>query len=168
MKRTVVISALTVLAIAGTTLSASAHEGGKRGHQGPRVEFSDLDANADGQLTAAELDAHAAARFAEADTNGDGVLNAEELAARSDREVSERMEKRIAKMIEKMDANDDGGLSLDEMQRRDSAEMIAKLDTNEDGTVSAEEFEERKGDRKGKKRFKDGKKKGADQTSDDS
>lgn len=150
MKRTIIITTLTALAIAGTTVSASA--AGGHGRKGPQLEFSDLDANGDGQITEAELTAHAAARFAAVDTNGDGVLSAEELAARAESENAERQAKRIERMISKMDENDDGVLSAEEMQRRDPAKMISRLDADEDGAVSQEEFDN------AKKRF--GKRKG--------
>ena len=144
MKRTVILSTLTILAIAGTTVSASAF-GDRDGRKGPRIEFSTLDTNGDGQLTEAEMQAHATARFNEADTNGDGSLSAEELAARADSQKAERMSRRIAKMIEKRDTNGDGVLSQEELQPRDRGDMFAKLDTNEDGMISQEEFDAAKG-----------------------
>lgn len=144
MKRTVILSTLTILAIAGTAVSASAF-GDRDGRKGPRIEFSTLDSNGDGQLTETEMQAHATARFNEADTNGDGSLSAEELTARADSQKAERMARRIAKMIEKRDTNGDGVLSQEELQPRDRGDMFAKLDTNEDGMISQEEFDAAKG-----------------------
>jgi Ca2+-binding EF-hand superfamily protein len=148
MKRSVLVSALTILAVAGTTVSVSAMGGGKTGMKGPRIEFSTLDSDGDGQVTQAEMQAHAAARFAAVDTNGDGALNAEELTARADSERAERMQRRVAKMIEKRDTNGDGQLSQEEMEAgKRGGDIFAKLDTNKDGALSQEEFDA------GKKRF---------------
>ena len=44
-------------------------------------------------------------------------------------------------MLKRVDANDDGKISLEEMTaRRDPARMIERLDSDGDGQLSAEEF----------------------------
>ncbi len=49
---------------------------------GPRADrFAAMDTDGDGQITQAELDAHAAARFASADSDGDGFLTTDEMQA---------------------------------------------------------------------------------------
>lgn len=67
----------------GLGSAAMAH--GKMGKMGMRggdraQMIEQLDANGDGAITRAEVDAAAAARFAEADADGNGFLSAEELA----------------------------------------------------------------------------------------
>lgn len=59
--------------------------GRKTGRRDPGRMFDRLDANADGFLDAAEIDALAARRFARLDRNGDGIVTTEERqAARGD------------------------------------------------------------------------------------
>lgn len=53
-------------------------EGRKAGRRDPGRMFDRLDANGDGFLDGAEIDALTARRFARIDKNGDGVLTAEE------------------------------------------------------------------------------------------
>lgn len=148
MKRAVLISGVTAIALALTAVSASAKGfGGRDG--GPRMSFEQLDANGDGVLTQDELQAQGAARFAAVDANGDGLLSAEEIAAQADRDISDR----VAKMIEKRDANGDGLLSQEEMQPNEdrAARFFERMDENGDGGISQEEFEAKKkhGKRKG-------------------
>ncbi|MFY0597698.1 MAG: EF-hand domain-containing protein [Cognatishimia sp.] len=147
MKRAVLISGVTAMALALTAGVASAKGG--HGKHGPRVSFEQLDVNGDGQITKDEIAAAATARFNEADTNGDGNLSAEELAAASERAKEER----IAKMIEKRDENGDGVLSQAEMQPKEDRtdKMFERMDENGDGVISAEEFEAAKSKRKGKR-----------------
>jgi len=131
--------------------------------------FSNIDSNADGQITQDEMKAHAAARFAKVDTDGDGFLTGAEMqAARAERggKRAERMLKRFDKdgngaldaaeleaaqkgrggkragrMMSRMDANNDGKLSMAEMTaKRDPAKIFERLDTDGNGTLSAEEF----------------------------
>lgn len=60
------------------------------------------------------------------------------------------MGKRMAKRFEKMDADNSGSITLEEMTaRRDPAKMIAKLDTDKSGSLSAEEFAKARGQGKG-------------------
>ena len=148
MKRAVLISGVTAMALA-LTAGVAAAKGGHGGKHGARMSFEQLDTNGDGQVTKEEIAAAATARFNEIDTNGDGNLSAEELAAASERAKEER----IAKMIEKRDENGDGVLSQDEMQPKTDRtdRMFKRLDANDDGVISAEEFEKMKDRRKGKR-----------------
>ncbi|SFD47837.1 EF hand [Sulfitobacter brevis] len=53
----------------------------------------------------------------------------------------DRHGKMMGKMMERMDADKDGKLSMDEMQaRHDPAKMLERLDTDKNGSLSAEEF----------------------------
>lgn len=161
MKRTALIAGLTIFAIAGTAVTASAMGPGKGGHKSPMLEFSALDLDGDGLLTQDEMhsamQAEAAKRFAAADTDGDGALSVEEMLAKAEGERAERMQRRVTKMIEKRDTNGDGLLSAEEMQGGNGnndrkGRLFSKLDQNEDGALSEEEFAAMK-ERFGKKRM---------------
>ncbi|WP_375255809.1 EF-hand domain-containing protein [Yoonia sp.] len=116
-----------------------------------RPDFATLDLNGDGALSLDEMQAQGEARFAAADANGDGALSAQELIAAA----GQRAEDRAAKMIERLDANEDGVLQMDEMPRQggDRAErMFERVDADGDGVLSQDEFEtaqERRGGRGG-------------------
>ncbi|MDX5403631.1 MAG: EF-hand domain-containing protein [Rhodobacterales bacterium] len=157
MKRAVLISGLTALALAGTAVVgvAASHGkagmgglmGGFMGERGAMMSFEDVDANADGKITADEMKAHADARFAEADADKDGFLNAEELQAHMLAQATARMQERSARMIEMMDTDSDGKISAAEMQagprRGDRFErMLSRMDQDEDGAISRAEMDE--------------------------
>lgn len=86
------------------------------------------------------------ARFTRTDADGDGFLTAAELEAAG----SEKAQKRSARMIERLDVDKDGKLSLDEMKnpRRDPARLFERLDTDKSGGISEAEFQEAKAHRK--------------------
>ncbi len=145
MKRSnVLIGVLTTALLAGSVSAYAASNGpggdGPRGQRGP--SFETLDVNGDGAVTMAELEQMGADRFNAADTDGSGTLTAEELMAARDAQEAERANKRLTRMIERRDANNDGVLSLDEMQDdRRASRFFERFDADEDGTVTAEEFE---------------------------
>jgi hypothetical protein len=152
MKRTVLISSLTALALAGTAFAAIAASDGKPGraeHRGDRammLPFEDIDADADGKITTEEMQAHATLRFEEADADKDGLLDAAEMQAQMLARATARMTERSARMIERMDRDGDGKLSAEEMRAgpREGdrfARMLSRLDKDEDGALSREEFE---------------------------
>lgn len=133
---------------------------GDRGEQGPDREgdmggpggilgglmpdFTALDADANGQITAEELAAAQTTRFATADANTDGGLSAAEIVAQIEARRAEMLAARAQRMIEEQDANADGLLQADEVQddREPRAAVIfAMLDTNEDGAVDQAEFD---------------------------
>lgn len=132
MKRSVFIAGIAAAAIGLTTLAAMAREG--------RPDFSALDADGNGEVTLSEMQAQGAARFASADTDGDGFLSLAELEAAG----QERASDRAARMLSRMDANDDGKLSVDEMKppRRDPARFFDRMDADNSGGISKAEFEE--------------------------
>jgi len=152
--------ATTALLFAASLTAASA---AGRGDQ--KFDFSTIDADGNGEITQAEITAFEAAKFAEADTNGDGLLSKEEMlaqvSARFENAPSDRVERRIDRVISHLDENEDGSISLEERQSSErSARMFERLDEDDSGTISAEEAEkaaDRRGhgknkDRKGKHR----------------
>lgn len=145
MKQALVLAGLIALGFTITAGDVAAKEG--RG-QGARISFSELDSDGDGKITVEELQARQVAQLTEADANSDGFLSAEELVAQMQGRDAERAERRIARMIDRLDSNDDGQLSLEEAQaRNDDSRMIDRLDADKDGAVSEEEFAEARGKR---------------------
>ena len=147
MKTKLLMAAMTV----GVTLAVAAQARDGLPDAGPRgvtpLTFEQLDANADGAVTPAEMETalqtRATAQFIATDTNGDGALSADELGAQSDARRAER----IAKHIEAADANGDGLLQAAELgahreggRRAGPARMFERLDANDDGRLSAQEF----------------------------
>jgi hypothetical protein len=158
-------TAAALLALAGGLFASAAiaemGPGGMGGMGGPgghgdrgamfMQEFDLIDADKDGKITAAELAAHRQARFTAADTDANGSLNAEELTAFHVAQMAEKMAERTAKMLQWMDTNGDGGLSVDEMPDGPSPRHLARLDADGDGAISKAEAEaavEHMGDRK--------------------
>ncbi|MCK0150647.1 EF-hand domain-containing protein [Marivita sp. S6314] len=148
MTSTKQVSALLSAALltTGVGTAVSAQEAG--GREDRRAEmFARLDTDKNGSVSAEEF-AAGANRFARLDTDGDGLLTAEELAAGG----QDRATRKAARMIERLDSNDDGMLSEAEIEaRRDPSRMFDRLDANDDGVVSEEEFAEARMGRGGKR-----------------
>ncbi|WP_298359898.1 EF-hand domain-containing protein [uncultured Litoreibacter sp.] len=146
-------AAKTILLAAGVAVAmvptASFAKGEGRGN-GPRITFEALDSDGNGEVTKAEMEAAADARFANSDSNGDGFLTKEELTSAA----NGRAEKRIERMFKRRDANDDGKLSTTELRPSDdrAAERFARADTDNSGGISKEEFEAAKKSRHGRRK----------------
>jgi len=154
MKTTALISGVLAATMALTATTAMARGGFG---QGAPASFQELDADGSGEVTQAEMQAYREAQRAAIDTNGDGGLSKEEMLAAAEARNAERAERRIDRMIERMDANSDGVLQFDEMPQRGAdraAERFARVDTDGSGGLSEAEFEaakEARGERKGKR-----------------
>ncbi|CUH87985.1 EF hand [Phaeobacter sp. CECT 5382] len=106
---------------------------------GPMMQFEELDADGNGEVTKAEMDAHKAARFKTADSNGDGKLSAEEMLAMAQK----RAEIRTQKMIKRFDTDGDGALSESELPKPGRrGDMFKRMDADGSGGISKDEFEE--------------------------
>lgn len=153
MKTTTLIAGVLAATMALTATTTLAHG---RMMQGSPASFAELDADGSGEVTQAEMQAFHEARRAALDTNGDGGLSKEEMLAAAEGRKAERAERRIDRMIERLDANEDGIIQFDEMPERNAdraAERFAKIDTDGSGGLSEAEFDaakEARGDRKGK------------------
>lgn len=132
----------TFLALGGMSLAAGSAMAQANQGYGPRIDFEALDADGDGKITRAEMEARAEARFAALDTDDSGTLTAQEIRARAEARLADR----TARMIERRDTNEDGVLSLEELSKdARSDRMFTRLDTNDDGAVSRVEFDVAKG-----------------------
>lgn len=103
--------------------------------------FDQIDTDADGEVTEAELAAHKAAEFAAADTNSDGSLGADEIAARHLAKVAEKADDRAAQMIEHRDSDGDGVLSMAEVGEGPAQRHFSSLDADGNGAISKAEVE---------------------------
>ncbi|WP_223420733.1 EF-hand domain-containing protein [Tateyamaria pelophila] len=143
MKRTAFIITVFSTALALTAAAAIAK------NRGP--DFSILDMDGNGEITIEEMQASAQSRFDEVDTDGDGFVSQAELAAHSNARAAERAER----MISRMDADDDGKLSPEEMMhRRNPERFFSRMDTDDSGSISAEEFKEARGGMKDRGRHR--------------
>jgi EF hand domain-containing protein len=138
------LTALISAAIVGTIgLSASLPAYALGSKVGPRINFEEVDLNADGKITPEEMSTHRAAKFAEQDADGDGFLSREEISAAILARVQNNMDKRLDRMFERGDADGDGMISLAELPGGGdrSAKLFARLDKDGDGAISADELE---------------------------
>ncbi|WP_298257618.1 EF-hand domain-containing protein [uncultured Litoreibacter sp.] len=143
-----------VLASVGLALAFTPMMAQAKGGHGPRVTFEELDADGNGSITKAEMQAHRNARFASADTNGDGSLSRDELVAHAKAGKEGRMERRVDKMMKRMDADGNGSLSKEEMVDaggKNKGNRFSRLDKDGNGEISKAEFEEMGKKGKGRK-----------------
>lgn len=105
-------------------------------------DFATLDADKDGKVTKAEVEAFRAAKVKEIDANADGKISADELAAPRIAASTDRIKARSAEMVKKMDTDGDGLLSAAEMAARPGPEMLFdRIDANADGAVTQDEVD---------------------------
>ncbi|MEM8630297.1 MAG: EF-hand domain-containing protein [Pseudomonadota bacterium] len=144
---------LGVIAIfgAGTAMLATtvfAQEDENRRAQRAAEIFEQLDADGDGSVTQAEIEAARSGRFGEMDANGDGEVTEEELTAHIEARSARRVERAAAEMLSRNDANSDGVLTEDELgQSERGARRFEQVDTDGDGVVTREEFDTAVADR---------------------
>jgi hypothetical protein len=167
----VVLIAAGAVAVAFASDWGDGHrKGGKRGHHGARGQATHLiqyDANKDGSITRAEVDAGLEAQFKGADTNADGKLDALEFQKYNDARKAERKAridawraKRDAEgrdvkerpphdrsarnfdPMKNMDWNRDGFISPDEFASRTRAQIM-RADRDGDGTIAVAELQKR-------------------------
>ena len=117
--------------------------GGRIGWAGDEV-FDQADADKDGVLTRAEVDAFRADKLRRFDANGDAKLALEEFQGLW-AEMTRPMQVRAFQFV---DANGDGQLSDEEMRRPLDA-LVDRLDRNDDGSVARDELRGGRGGRRG-------------------
>lgn len=135
----VLIAGLGIAALAGvaaTAAMADAWRGHWRGHDGSHAGMmfgrmqTEMDADKDGTVTRAEVEAFHAARAKEIDANNDGQITAAELQAFRDKQ----RERRMAEMLKTMDKDGDGKVSVAEFEAAQSW-RTARFDRNGDGAI---------------------------------
>lgn len=146
MKKIMIASVCAVSLVGGVSVAAIAQKG-------PALER--VDANGDGNITIAELEAQKTERFSSADTNGDNLMSFDEFEAQIEADKDRREAERNQRRFERLDANSDGFVTAEEhaaagderMQRR-----FDRVDTNGDGMISSEEREAAKATMKDRRR----------------
>ena len=151
MKPTVFTSATLGLILAMAATGAIAQEQGPgRGAPGAML-IERFDADGDGAVTQAEIDAYRGARFAEADTDGDGFLTAAEMTAfaQAQREVrqQERRTAMATALVDRLDTDDDGRLSAEEAAQGTRMLPFDRIDADSDGAITADELRQARADR---------------------
>ena len=137
------------VALATGTVASAYADGGKRWHRGEgsraeRVEgghgmgrmIRQADADEDGNITFEEFAAVGVGRLTEADADGDGNISAEEIIAAMQQE---RMQRRAERMIKRFDANEDGVVSLAEIESHQQ-KLFALADRDDSGVIEEDEM----------------------------
>jgi hypothetical protein len=144
-KSTVIVLAMTGALLGTAALAERGGMGmGDRGEgRGATLDemFDTIDADKDGKVTFAEMEAHRTAEFAAADTNKDGALSADELSARALARFQEKLAERTQAMLDNMDNDGSGGLSEDELGEGPGMRHFARIDTDNDGAITEAEAE---------------------------
>ncbi|MEM7487753.1 MAG: EF-hand domain-containing protein, partial [Pseudomonadota bacterium] len=107
------------------------HRGGMRGGEMFRDVFDAADADGDGTVTQAEIDAYRDARVSEVDVSGDGALSIEEF----DTLYRDLTRSRMVDAFQALDADGDGQISAEEMDRR-VARFVERMDRDGDGALT--------------------------------
>lgn len=133
-----------ILLLGASSLALAAPGGARDADRAEMREemFNRLDADGDGQFTAEDLENQAALRFEENDTNGDGFLSSDEMKAAAEQRLSERAERMSTRMMDRLDEDGDGRLSLEEASAggKRSGRMFERADANGDGVITRAEF----------------------------
>ena len=117
---------------------------GKRGHRGGQGNrhggelmmnlFDEVDADGDGALTQQEIDSYRADRVGAVDASGDGALDLDEF----DTLYREFTRPRMVDAFQRLDDDGDGSISESELDERFGG-IVERLDRNEDGALSIED-----------------------------
>lgn len=123
MKKILIIP-IAAIGVAAFAASALAKESGGR--------WDRMDANGDGEISAAEMDAHKAEFLSDADTDGNGAVSKEEMKAFHEARRAEWKAKHNP------DANGDGVVDRTEFINA-AQERFDRMDKDGDGVLSEDE-----------------------------
>ncbi|GAB1477940.1 hypothetical protein MASR2M74_04830 [Paracoccaceae bacterium] len=144
------MATLAALAAAGISTAVMAQDAPPAPAGEETGMFALMDADKDGKVTQAEIDAFKAARFAEADTDKDGKLSPAELLVMREKAETARREAMAKAMVARLDTDKDSLISAEELAAAGPGKgMIERLDTDGDGAVSLAEMEAAKDYMKG-------------------
>lgn len=111
------------------------------GDDWPRFDLKNFDADGDGAVTLAEIQGKRAAEAKSLDADGDGKLSAEELVNADLARAKTFIEARVNARIAAQDTDGDGLLSAAELATpRAPVGLFERLDANNDGALSADEL----------------------------
>ncbi|MEL7544986.1 MAG: EF-hand domain-containing protein, partial [Pseudomonadota bacterium] len=123
----------------GPAVAAQGGWGKMAGHGGKGFHrmIKRFDADNNGELTLQELENGRSERFKKADTNGDGVVTADELKARIMQRMERRADRRVKRMIRRLDEDRNGQVTEAEYLSR-AKERFTWADLNDDGKLSGD------------------------------
>jgi hypothetical protein len=113
---------------------------GGRGHDGfggrdaLRGLFEEVDADADGRVTEAEVTAFRDAQLTGADTSGDGAVSLDEFAT----VYFVRIRPQMVDAFQAFDDDGDGSITSAELENR-FGDVVSRFDRNDDGVLSPED-----------------------------
>lgn len=135
---------LAVATVSSAGLAMAKDREGRNG-DGPRAGMmrmlQDVDQNADGAFSRDEVSAFVQARFSDADKDQNASLTAQELAEAMPqrRRGKERGGDHAQRMMMRVDINDDGSVTLEEIQDRQE-KLFAWLDVDSSGVIDQDEM----------------------------
>ena len=135
------ISLRTVALVGGVTLASLAFGAGPKAGK-PDAEFTAMDTNKHGKVSAEEHAAAAKKMFDTMDANRDGKVTAAEMAAAHHRVTGKKAKKTdmsATKKIKVIDTDGDGILTAEE-HAAGSRAMFEKMDTDKDGFLTKDEL----------------------------
>lgn len=128
------LSFCTIALVGGVMLASLALGAGPKAAK-PDAEFTAMDTNKDGKVSAEEHAAASKKMFDMMDANRDGKVSAAEMTAAHQRVTGKKVKKSdmsAAEKIKVIDADSDGILTAEE-HTAGSRAMFEKMDTNKDG-----------------------------------
>ncbi|WP_417808967.1 EF-hand domain-containing protein [Thioclava sp.] len=105
-------------------------------------DITEIDTNGDGSITLDEIQAKRVADAKALDANGDGMISQDELVNFELAKQKARIEARVAQRFAAQDVNGDGELSAAELiERPMPTRMFERMDRNNDGALSPDEMQ---------------------------